>query len=223
MKKFLLAVSVFMAFCLGFAGCGANISSYLKSNISETCTNYYIGKTNDFSVSLFSGEREENYKLDGVSTKLVPFTIISVRNVNNVKFSELQYTLEVDGKTYDGALMQNPYDDVLEADVKISISPQSEVFVYLKFGEITQIANLECVFQNFSISYQTALDIAVDEVIAQKPELKQNLTYECFIQILNKDMQNPMYFWLVNIVSSEGDMFNVIIDTTTGEVLAKKL
>lgn len=223
MKKIILLLPVFLITCFSFVGCKENIASYLKSNVSETCTNYYVGQTNDFSVSLFSGEREENYKLDGVSTKLVPFSIISVKNVNNVKFSELQYTLEVDGKTYDGALNQNPYDDSLEADVGISISPKSEVYVYLKFGEITQIATLECVFQNFSISYQTALDIAVDEVLAQKPELNKNLSFECFVQILNKDMQNPMYFWLVNIVSSEGDMFNVIIDTTTGEILAKKL
>ena len=135
----------------------------------------------------------------------------------------MQFVVEVGDKTYEGVLTQNPYDSNYEADIKASISTDDEVFVYLKFNGITEVVNLECIFKNFLVSSSTALDIAVDELVTNKKELNTSLDYECFIQILNKDSSANMYFWFVNIVSSEGDVFNVIVDVSTGEVLAKKL
>lgn len=222
MKKFLFLIPVF-AFCFCFFGCQQNISNYLKSHVSENCSSYYVAQTNDFSVTLFSGERESNYKLDGVSTQKVDYSILSVKKKSDITFEELDYVVEVDGQTFEGVLTQNPYDSSFEADVKTKIAPQKEVFVYLKFNGTTQVVNLESIFQNFQISSDTALDIAVDELLASKENIDDTLDYECFIQILNKDIDSGMYFWLVNIVSSNGDMFNIIIDISTGEVLAKKL
>lgn len=222
MKKFLFLLPVFM-FCLCFVGCKEDIKTYLTSNVSEKCGNYYVGQTNDFYVNFFSGAREQTYKLDGVSTQTVPYAIVSVKQKTNVQFDELQYMVEIEQKTYEGALTENPYDGTFEADIGVFVEPKTEVFVYLKFNDLTEVSNLECVFESFSVSFDTALDIAVDELLKQKPELNKNCDYECFVQILNKDANAGMYFWLINIVSSDGEVFSIIVDTTTGEVLAKKL
>ena len=224
MKKIFYLLPIFCFFALTLTGCsGADINTYIKSNVSENCSCYFVGETNNFYVNLFSGKREQPYKLDGVANKMVDYTIVSVQKRGDVSFNELQYCIEIDDKTYEGAFSPNPYDNTLDTDLEIAVSADSKIFVYIKLADNTEVASLNNVSNNFLINSTTALDIAVDEVIAAKPEIDKSLTYECFIQVLNKDDNAHLYFWIVNIVSSSGDMYNIIIDTTTGQVLAKKL
>ena len=222
MKKILYLLPLVLVCCV-FGACKQDVSVYLKSHISEKCCNYYVGETNDFFINFFSGEREKDYKLDGFCGDVVPYSILSVKSKNGQSFDELQYVVEIGEKTFEGALVANPYDNNLEADLEVFVETGTEVFVYLKFADVTQVANLECIFNNFSINLDTALDIAVDELVSKKPQLDVSLNYECFVQILNKDNNAKMYFWFVNIVSSNGDAYNIIIDTTTGQILAEKL
>ena len=224
MKKGFYLLPIICVFIFGLVGCSSvDASSYLKSNISEDCTCYFVGETNNFYVNMFSGKREQPYKLDGISNKTVDYTIVSVQKKGDISFNELQYCVEIDNQTYEGAFKPNPYDNTLDADLEILVDPNSKVYVYIKLVEETEVASLNNISNNFSVSSSTALDIAADEVVSQKPDLGLSLTYECFIQVLNKDDSAHVYFWIVNIVSSNGDMFNIIIDTATGQVLAKKM
>lgn len=220
MKKSLLLVPV-LAVMLSFSACGFDIHKQLSTNISETCNNYFVGETNDYYINLFSGSREKVYQLDGISTEKIPYAILSVRCKTARNNEELQFSVEINDKTYDGALKNNPYDSTLEADIETTLANSDVVYVYIKDGDDTQVANLKCVSENFFVNSQTALDIALDEIINQKIEFDKTLKYECFVQVLNKDASDNLYFWIVSVVSSDGAVWNVIIDTSTGKVLAK--
>lgn len=221
MKKFLFILPLLMVAILGLYACGMDMSSYFKSNVSEVCESYYVGETNDYYVNLFSGEREKTYKLDGISTENVDYAILSVKCKSAQIDKEVQYSIEIDDKTYDGVLNPNPYDNTLEADIERLVSGDAVVYAYIKVGEDTQVANLKCVSKEFFVAANTALDIAIDEIINEKVEFDTSKKYECFVQVLNKDDANKLYFWIVSVVSDDGEVFNVIIDTSTGKVLAK--
>ena len=223
MKKSLLLLPLGLCMCVCLSACTNDIQEYLRSHVSENCDTYFVGETNDFYVDLFSGVREKTYKLDGVSTELIPYTIVSAKCKTDLDVKELQYCVEIDGKTYEGAFSQNPYDGDLEADLGITTSATQNVYVYLKFDNTTEVATLKCVSKDFLVSPDTALDIAVDEIIGNNIDFATDKNYECFVQVLNKDEANHLYFWLINVVSSDGDIYTIIVDVGTGKVLAKKL
>ena len=223
MKKCFCMLPVVFCMSITMTACNQDMSNYLRSHISEKCDTYFVGETNDFYIDLFSGLREKTYKLDGVSTELVPYTIVSVKCKSDLKFDELQYCVEVEDKTYEGAFSQNPYDGSQQADLGVAVGSSESVYVYVKFADTTEVATLKCVSKDFLVGPDTVLDIAVDEVLAQNVDLQPSKTYECFVQVLNKDNATNLYFWLVNIVSSEGEIYTIIVDTGTGQVLAKKL
>ena len=220
MKKSILFLPV-LILTLIFGACGIDLHNQLKSNVSETCTCYFVGETNDYYVNLFSGEREKTYKLDGISTQSTQYALLSVKCKTKQDNNEIQFSIEINNETTEGVLSANPFDNTIEADIQKTLNCDDEIYVYIKCGDNTQVANLKCISKDFFVNSDTVLDVAIDEVLNQNTQFDPNKKYECFIQVLNKDDSAHQYFWIVSIVSSEGDVYNIIIDTTSGKVLAK--
>lgn len=216
-----LLICVFM-----FGGCDQDLNQKLQTNISEFCTSYFIGETQNYYVEVFGGEREEPYELNGISEEKVTYSIVSITpKSSNTQADEIEYCVELNGKTYEGAFDESPFDGTLAADFCTSLKEDDTIFVYIKLRDNTEVAKMTCLSNTFLIEYSTALsNIAtnsVNEILSATENL--SLGFECYVQVINKMPMLEKYFWCVNIVINNGKILTYIIDIETGEILAKNL
>ena len=217
-----------LCFCLSFlfilSGCGQKIEEMVKTSLSEVHYNYFVGQTSNFNISMWSGVREEPYSADGVSENKVDFCVLNVvPNSSDIDTYGLTDTIEINDKTLTGEFENSPFDSSLATDLKLTLTDTDSIFVYIVWDGQTEIGKMSCISQDFKINYSQALDIALealqDEILTLTNENKKIETY---CKIISTDKNLGVYFWYVDIVNQSGDQVAVVIDNTTGEIVAKK-
>ena len=65
LRKIIICACFFVVSLL-IVGCSsANLIEIVKTNLSEIRNNLFVGQTDNLIVSVSTGEREKDYKLDG--------------------------------------------------------------------------------------------------------------------------------------------------------------
>lgn len=208
-----------------FAGCNLSIEELAKNSISEIHNHYFTGSTQNFKISMWSGLREEPYEQNGIKENLVDFCVVSVVPLNGVSTYGLGYTVEVNSQTYNGEFEQSPFDKTLATDLKIGLSDSDSIFAYITFDGVTEISKMECISCNFKVNNTKAVEIAIETVGDNLISLANNgkTGIEGCCKIISSDKNLGIYFWYVRFINTEGQELVVVIDTSTGEVMAKKL
>ena len=228
MKKiFLYLVPICFCFSLlcYMSGCSKKIEEVFKENLSELHNNYFVGQTENFNISLWSGIREEPYEMDGIKQNTTDFCILNVVPKNKgTETYGLSYTIEINEETQNGEFEKSPYDSSLASDLKIKINDDDSIFVYLVYNAQTEIGKMTCISKDFSISQQQALDIAISNMQNELLELTDNNSesIEAYCKIISTDKNLGVYFWFIDVVNKEGSHISLVIDTTTGEIVARK-
>ena len=213
--------------CLVFllSGCTASAEEIAKNNLAEIHYNYFTGSTQNFKVSMWSGVREEPYETNGIRESLVDFCVISVVPQNNVSTFGLSYTVEINSKTYNGEFEQSPFDKTLAADLEIQLNESDSIFAYIIVDGVTEISKMECISKNFGINSTQALDIAIKNYSQEILTLSNNgkISLEGYCKIISTDKNLGVYFWYIRFVNVDKKEISMVIDTNTGEIVAKKL
>ena len=224
MKKTIIIRLLFLCFLLIFplllTACGkANLNDYSHEYISEYRKNLFIAKTGLFTATFTSGEREENYIMDGAKTKLVDFGVLTVKFNSQIDDSSPQFELKINDKVFADVLELNPYDGTFVYDTLCQVDDSATIELYLV--DLDQREKLVCVSSDWNANYKEAIDI-----FSQKynKELKLHtangkLNAEIYVKIVstNKDTQN--IYWYVLCVCKNGDMYACLIDPITKAIL----
>ena len=64
--------------CLSLSGCMGKLEKYLRNNISEYREFVVYGQDDGVSASLMCGEREVDYKINGIATELIEFGVLTI-------------------------------------------------------------------------------------------------------------------------------------------------
>lgn len=217
----ILPVFVIVAFC----GCGISVEELTKNYLAELHNHYFVGSTQNFRVSMWSGTREEPYEPNGVRENLVDFCVLSVVPIGDVNTFGLGYTVEINDKTYNGEFEQSPFDRSLAADLETQISDTDSIFVYIIVDGVSEISKMECISCDFAINNVAALNIAAENIGENILTLADNgnKSIEGYCKIISTDRNLGVYFWYVRFINTDGDDIAIVIDTTSGEIMAKKL
>ena len=211
----------FLLFCpLIFVACGqANLNDYSHECISEYRKNLFIAKTGLFSATFTSGEREENYMMDGAKTKLVDFGVLTINFNSQLDDNAPQFELKINDKTFADVLERNPYDGTFVYDTMCQVDDTATIELYLI--DIDQREKLVCVSSGWSADYKEAINIFNQKY---SKELKSHTTNgkldgEIYVKIVstNKDIKN--IYWYVLCVCKNGDMYASLIDPNTKVIL----
>ena len=226
--KTLKILGMFSCLCLVticcFSGCAVKPEELAKNNLSELHLNYFVGETLNFSVSLWSGYREEPYSLNGVKADLVEFCVVNVVPKNTtVSTFGLSYTVEINEKTYEGQFEDSPFDNSLGADLEVKVNDADSIFVYIIADGESEISKLECISSAFQVNQTQAMDIAIEAAKEKILTLSDNgnESIEGHCKIISTDKNLGIYFWFVSFINSSSDKIALIIDTTTGEIVAE--
>lgn len=228
MKKFVCILGC-VACGLMFVGCGGKkTETNFNNHLIEIRNNLFAGEDETFYATLCTGEREKEYALDGVVNELVPFGIVTLARLDNEMLDNEQYpfTLVVNGENITGSLEKSPYDNTYSADIEQVIADDAEISLQLVVDGVNVNQTLNNVSSNFTVAKDRAIEIACEQLKDSIKNLsKENkASSEAFIKIL-KDYsgESNRYYWYVGIISPEGKTSGVLIDSTSGEVISKKV
>ena len=227
MKKFLCVLSV--ALCgIMFVGCGKTNKIDFNNHLIEIRNNLFAGQDETYYATVCTGEREQEYALDGVINEFTPFGIVTISRLDNESLRQESYpfTLIVNGENINGSLEKSPYDNTYSADIEQVIADDAEITLELVLDGTNFSQSLTNVSKDFAITKDNAITIACDELKDSIKNLskEEGSLSEAFVKIL-KDYsgESNRYYWYVGIISPEGKTSGVLIDASTGDVISKKV
>ena len=191
------------------------------SNVAEA--RYYMKSAETDGVAriqLYSGTREEPYKVDGIAHPNKAFTVVSVEPTDNTiaRMAEVPAEITIDGVMTPITLTKNPYGTNFATDLGRLVEPTSAVSITLKIDDTTPIVfELQNVMPETAIGWERALEIATASV---KDKIDTGNGFETYVKVLcDKQTVNTPY-WYVTFVTADGQTVFVIIDAT-GKVVGK--
>ncbi len=222
MRKILsiISVSTFCAIFLLFLGCAKNDSGYDKV-ISEIRDNVYVSSVDEWSFSAVSGEREKNYKIDGVANGRDEFFILTVEGYFA---SAPTCSFTINDKTYSGIMKKHPFNNSYSYEINVK-NNSSEVHVSLQCANDSVQTTLKSVKTEQTKTYSQAFSKAKKELeTTLKSHLKNGVfNGEVYIRLISNPTQDDgKYFWYVAFYKSESECYSVLIDSESGDVVALK-
>lgn len=216
-----LLISAFiicLLFITLFSGCSG---LYIKASkyISEYRSCLFFLKSEDIIATFTSGKREKEFYYDGKNTRLVPYGVLSVKYTSPVDIEkERNFVLLIDSLQYTGKLEYNPIDGTFVADIGKEITENSDIYVRLWGGGVSDQAHMYCVSQDF-IDYKEAFKIAVNHMgdSLKKYIHSGKLKGEFFIKFVGERVLDEMSYY-VQFVGQDKKSIVVLIDVFSGEI-----
>lgn len=228
MKKKILVFLLLSVCLISFSACGSkdiNLSQYLI----EKRSTLYTAEDELYSVSFSSGTREQDYKLDGIVGEMVDFGIVTLSRLDNAPLADdsYTYTVQINDQTYTGFLEKSSVDNSYLADIGACAPADASVKIQITFTGYSFNEELSNTSNQFLIDADKAIEIANENL---KEELKnvtsdKNNKIEVVLKNLkdysNSELKN--YYWYVGVISTNADTLGILIDASSGDVVAKKV
>ena len=206
-----------------FSGCSGGLYLKSKMQISEYRSCLFYLKSEDFVAAFTSGKREKDFFYDGKKTRLIPFGVIAVKYLSDVDInSEYEFMLLIDSRQYIGKLEYNPVDSTFVADIGKEITEDSDIYLRLWGGGISDQAHMECLSKNW-VSYKNAFKEAIkSNQESIKKHIKGNrIRGEFFIKIVGEtSLQHLAYY--VQFIGAGKKGFVSLVDVYSGNITYTK-
>ena len=228
MKKFYIFIFIIIFSSLILVSCMDNTYNLALNNISEIRENILVYKDDDIYVSFMSGTRESDYRLDGVSTTKTNFAVVNLEILNEIfdfNSKNVSYSMIINDIKYEDKMLNNPYDNSFVADLKINATSIDHCEISFKIDDITKTVILSTITENWDIKAKDGLRIVCTDL---KDYLKQHiydnaLNAEIFIKVVYNDKYSEGYFWYIQLVTTNGNVYTEIINPLNGEIVARNL
>lgn len=216
-KVFLICCMALMLTC-GFVGC-QNMNKALEDSVSEIHETVLSGRTEGFFVEVIGGKIETDYALDGVKNGMTNFVAVKVRT--DGEYSDMVASYVLNGKTCEKQLTASPFDSSVWTAVSEGELPVETLDVTLTAdGESLGVA-----LTKVSGGDVKPLDILKENFEDELMRCYKNGKFDCEISVRlvkSPDDADDKYYWYVVAYKPDKNFFGLMIDSATGEVLAKK-
>lgn len=206
---------------LSFAGC-AKFNLQFEKNISEIQTALFSAEDKNIFATLALGKRENPYVVDGNSEELVDFAVLTVYPQQlRPQSQNASFVLTTNQAQYDGKFEVNPFDNSFVVDLQTIETDFSKIMLSLTIDGIEYSYELQNQLQGSSANSEEVKNIASKQFESIKDKLIKNgkLQAEVYIRVIKKFGHMPL--WYVSVVTSQSDLFALIIDPASKEVIAK--
>ncbi len=214
MKKLCMLFAFFMtvATVLLFTSCASDMDG-----VSERRSGYYSASDGEYNIVAVSGVRESNYARDGETFELVPYTLVTLSNIDESAFdvdAVITYEATATGgdgeKKFGGALVTHPFAASYSAEYAFETTGEELKIVIVK-GEERREYTLKSLTGG-AMPYDRAIAAARDELSGAKGEIRARI------------IKNPIgdgVCWHVEFITADSSC-GVLLDPITTKVLAKK-
>lgn len=192
----------------------------INDNISEYSKHLFFGENEDAYVTVTTGTRENPYEYDGISNEKIDFFVVNTVFKTNTDQQTISSKIKIADKEYDLTLEKNPFKSSFMADLQLPATIDTKISLVLNEKEII-LSNKDSAFQ---ITSEKALEVAINSLSEEIKSMtsKNKFNGEGYLKIINNPLQNPeLYYWYFSVKGQNGKTYSLIIDTNSGEVLAK--
>lgn len=192
--------------------------SIVKNSLSEYRKNLFVGFGSTFTVTFTSGEREEPYIMDGNKNSLQDFGVLTLK-FNSLPANLPQFELKVNANTFVGTLEKNPYDNTFVYDICSQVEDIDTLTLYIV--DFDETVKLSCISSSWEYNYLSALNIFENKFKSEiNSQIENNiLNGEIYIKIVSDNEKMENIYWYVLLVCKNGDMYALLIDTKTGQII----
>ena len=185
--------------------------------VSERRSGYYSAADGEFKVIAVSGVREKDYARDSKVGDLVPYTLITLSDIDETAFdvdAVITYEAVVnngDGeKRYGGALITHPFAASYSAEFEFETTAKSFTVGIVCDGKRRE----------YTLESQTDGVIAFDRAIAAARDELDGARGEIRARIIKNPVGEGVC-WHVEFITAESSC-GVLLDPKSAKVLAKK-
>ncbi len=188
------------------------------AHISEKRTDIFCAETDEFTLTLSCTEREYPYASDGVACPMTKVVEISVTPENcDLDGLEIRFT---DGKGTDGdASFRNTHGDYYYS-FGVAEFPETSVSLSLKWESGERELTATSVKNEKTLTAEQALDCAVKAEKDKISRMTKNKRFygEFYVRLLRRTTN----YYYVGIVDENGGTLSLLLDSETGEILARR-
>ena len=220
MKFFLLIISVVLL----FSWCGQRLEKDIIDNISEIREFMLFSKDSGASVSMMCGYREMEYKLNGISTELIEFGVVTVRMFEEISGElDMNYVLFVGTEKFAGVMSKNPFDGTFVIDIHKIIDKIANVILQLELGEWDRSYKLTRIDEDWGIKSRDCIKVLIERYEKELKNFynKKEWCAEVYVKIVDESDRNVSNFYFyISVLGRNGDSISMIVSPQTGEILA---
>lgn len=227
MKKKILIIAMFTLCLFGFVGCGKNKIN-LNNYLIEQRENLFGANDNLYTATFSTGIRESNYNFDGIVNEMIPFGVLTLTRNDNLPLANDTYTfiVTIDEQTYTGFL-EKGNNNSYSADLEVNTIGDEQINVQISFTGYTFNQDLTNISSSFNVDSDTAISIAEKELKTNLENLlkDKNVKIEVVMKLMKDYSSDEIknYYWYVGIISTNGNTLGILIDSNSGEIIAKKV
>ena len=216
MTKWLLLLATVMIIIVGtvvgVSSCSRTSQFQLAlDNLSEARLFMKHAELEGFNAQFFAGMREDPYIVNGISERKVPFGIINLEARETIEADEIEGSLKIGEELLSITLDRNPHGANFGTDIEFLPPVEKDLILTLTIGETTHVFNFTNVMPPDAISWERALEIAVDHLA---PQIRRAGKFECYVKIITCPVKSGCSYWYVRFVPEKGENFFVVIDAT---------
>lgn len=221
-RKFYKIIFVFLlatlTFCCVFLTSCAKKDGLTKS-VSELRDNVYAGSSDSFTLSAVSGYKEKPYLRDGKVGLICPYVTFKIdsETINNATYT---LTLNYQEKEYVEEFKLNPISSKLMVTLNIENFIPTTFDVMVNVGSVREVITMNSLISPNTLSYQSALqslEKLQENYLHTLTDTDGNYQFELSVKLMFK---NEKPYWYIAIITGEEKVKALLIDGTSGELLA---
>lgn len=228
MKK-LLVFGLVVASLFTFSACGKKNNVDINNCLIEQRQNIFVANDKMYCVTLSSGLREQNYAFDGKIGSMTEFGILTLARLDNKPLAEDDYAfiITIGDEKFTGYLTPSEVDNTYSADLGRKINDDATITASIGFTGYNFEESLTNVSKNFTVDANTAIKLANENLQDSMKNLtsEPNTNLEAVMKIIKdySTSETQNFYWYIGVVSTNGETIGILIDTNTGDIIAKKV
>ena len=225
MKK-IIALLMIAASVFALVSCNDGTDDTLKEHISYIQTDSYYGECELYTVYLTAGEKEVPFIADGMRGDMKEFCRLTVRTKDNTIINgNFTYRFTYNEEEVSGTFSKD-YGNSMSADTGVKAHATGLKNLIISNAENEFNIELKDNMCDNKITIDKAYEIAKDEIkdkIASETADGKEFDIEIYIKFVNDWTDaNSEYYYYVAFIGADRKGYAVLIDKTSGEVIAKR-
>ncbi len=188
------------------------------SYVSELRNNIFLAETEEFSLRIYSIQKESPYKADGIPQETSPR--LEVRLIAPSGAERYTIYVDVEGKTYGGELSFDNVKTEYFFSCTLDISAYTSLPCRIEYADKTVNLQAQSVLSGKEYTPTQLLQQLQEENIELFSSMtdKYGFCGEIYIRLIYED--NPYYY--IGIIDRDGKVSAFLLNALTGKTLAQK-
>ena len=210
------AILLFLCLCACMCSCKKEIRYF--DYVSELRNNIFLASDEEFSLRIYSVQKESPYSADGVPRETNIRTEIWLVAPSGDR--ECNVSFEFDGKTQGGEMSYDNVKAEYYLSCNLDISALSSLTCSIRYGETTRELTAKSVLSETTLSPETVLKklVTAEQALFTSMTDKYGFAGEIYLRLIYED--SPYYY--VGVIDRNGKTNAFLINATSGKILARR-